>query len=140
MRPVGLAVTLLLALLLPTAACQNRGREEAAGVMRALDLLRAAPNDQKRAPLEALAKVPCSLPTVCAARDHCAGVYRHLADAEDRMQAMAETLTKGPPPTAEAKNALSTQLVRAEAEIDDFRRELRVCEEAASRMRRTYGI
>ncbi len=130
----------LVALSLSIGACENRGREEAAGVMRALDLLRAAPNDHKRAPLEALSRQPCSQPIVCATRDRCAGVYRHLADAEARMQEMTESLAKGAPATPEAKNALSSQLDRAEAEIEGFRRELSACEEAASRMRRTYGI
>jgi len=131
---------LLMAPLLLASGCGNRGRDEAAGVMRALDLLRAAPDDQKRGPLEALSRVPCSRPVVCAARDRCAGVYRHLADAEDRMQAMTERLANDPPRTAEAKDAFKSQLDRAEAEIDDFRRELGSCEQAASRMRLTFGI
>jgi hypothetical protein len=130
-----------MAVLGPAAfSCRSSGREEAAGVMRALDLLRDAPADQKKAPVDALARVPCSLPIVCAARDRCAGVYRHLADAEARMQAMREHISRDPPKTAPAVAELNDQLDRAAVEVDGFRLELSGCEEAAALMRRTYGI
>jgi hypothetical protein len=136
----GQAAVLVVALPLSVAACSTRGRDEAAAVMRALDVVRDAPADQKQAPAEALARVPCSLPIVCEARDRCAGVYRHLADAERRMHAIKERLSQDPPKSAEAIAELTDQLARAEIELDGFEQELRGCERAASLMRRTYGI
>jgi hypothetical protein len=136
----GQAVVLAVALVLPAVACKSSGREEAAGVMRALDLLRDAPADQKETPTEALARVPCSLPIVCAARDRCAGVYRHMAEAEGRMQSIRERISRDPPKTAQGVADLTAELDRAQAEVNGFARELGGCEEAASLMRRTYGI
>jgi hypothetical protein len=136
----GQAVVFVVALMLPAAACKSSGREEAAGVMRALDLLRDAPADLKKDPTEALARVPCSLPIVCAARDRCAGVYRHLAEAEGRMQSIKERILRDPPKTAQAVAELEAELDRAQIEVNGFARELRGCEQAASLMRRTYGI
>jgi hypothetical protein len=130
----------LLALVLSAPACRGGAREEAAGVMRALDLLRDAPADKKQAPTEALATVPCSSPIVCAARDRCAGVYRHLADAESRMQAIHDRISTDASKAREAIADLSKELDRANAEVDRFARELTGCEEAASLMRRTFGI
>jgi hypothetical protein len=49
------AVVLMAALGLSASSCRKSGREEAAGVMRALDLVRDAPADQKKAPVDALA-------------------------------------------------------------------------------------
>jgi len=139
-RPLRRRGVLTLALALLAFGCRDRGREEAVRVMRALEQVRAAPNDRKQTPVEALAMVPCSQPIVCAARDRCAGVYQHLAQAEDRMRGMSESLKHDPPRTTEAIAELSSQLDRAEAEVNGFRQELSGCEEAASLMRRTYGI
>jgi hypothetical protein len=139
-RRFGQAVVLLVVLALSAFACRGSGRDEAASVMRALDLLRAAPADQKQVPVEALARVPCSLPIVCDARDRCAAVYRHLADAEARMHVMRERISHGTAKTAQAIGELADQLHRAEAEVDGFRAELTGCEQAAALMRRTYGI
>src|SRR4051812_35881785 len=61
------------------SACHGHERLEAAEVMRALEVVRAAPKDQKQGPADALGKVPCSAPLVCDARDRCAEVYRHFA-------------------------------------------------------------
>jgi hypothetical protein len=131
---------LALAFSLLAAACRPTGREEAARVLRALGLLRDAPADRKQVPAEALAKLPCSFAVVCSARDRCASVYRHLADAEGQMQAMKEKIALDPPRTARAIGELTEQLDRAEVEVEGFRRELGGCEEAVSRMRRVYGI
>src|SRR5450432_2372327 len=63
-------------------ACNQReqqDRAEASKVFRALEMVRAAPNENKRRPADELAHTPCTSAIVCAARDSCSEAYQHLA-------------------------------------------------------------
>lgn len=122
---------------------RDRDRSEAAHVLRALEVVRAASNENKRRPTDELARVPCSSPVVCEARDSCAEAYQHLArgtDAALRVKSELDRLEKQPD-AGEGKMAeLSNELDRADTEIGGARKSLSRCEEAASLMRRTFGI
>jgi hypothetical protein len=123
--------------------CQGRERSEAHAVMHALEVVRAAPKDQKLDPAEALGKLPCTAAIICNARDRCADVYRHFArgmESQRRVMAELEELEKKPPQTTEKIGELSRELDRADQEINGAEAGLPGCEEAASLMRRTYGI
>jgi len=139
------ALALSAAMAASSAACGRRDhdRSEAAKVMRALEVVRAAPNEAKRRPADELANAPCSSPIVCGARDRCAEAYQHLARGTEAALRVKKELDKveNEPPVSPAKMAeLSNELDRADTEINGARNSLRRCEEAASLMRRTFGI
>jgi hypothetical protein len=125
---------------------QDRDRSQAASVLRALEVVRAAPVENKRRPADELAHVPCSSPIVCSARDSCAEAYQHLArgtDAALRVKSELDRLENHLDSGEAAKNKmaeLSNELDRADTEISGARESLSRCEEAASLMRRTFGI
>jgi hypothetical protein len=125
----------------------DRDRAEAGRVLRALEVVRAAPNENKRRPADELRTTPCSSPIVCGARDSCADAYQHLArgtDAALRVKSELDRLEKQietqPEAGAEKMTELAGELDRADREIGGARDSLRRCEEAASLMRRTFGI
>jgi hypothetical protein len=127
------------------AACgrPDQDRSQAAKVLRLLEVVRAAPNEAKRRPADELAHEPCSSPIVCGARDRCAEAYQHLArgtEAALHVKGELDRLEKNPPVAAEKMGELSSQLDLADREINGAKDSLRQCEEAASMMRRTFGI
>jgi hypothetical protein len=128
-----------------TSGCgkSDRDRVEAGHVLRALEVVRSAPNENKRRPAEELATTPCSSPIVCGARDSCAEAYQHLArgtDAALRVKNELDRIEKQPEGGADKMTELASELDRADREIGGARDSLRRCEEAASLMRRTFGI
>jgi hypothetical protein len=131
---------------LPIGAACDRGdreRAEASNVLRALEVVRAAPNEGKRRPAEELARVTCSSAVVCGARDNCAEVFRHLAvgtEAALRVKRELDDLERKPSADTDAVKKLSGELDRADTEIESARSGMRRCEEAASLLRRTFGI
>jgi hypothetical protein len=140
--------------LVASAGCErqaDRDRYEASAVLRALEVVRAAPNEAKRRPADELAHTPCTSPIVCGARDSCANTYQHLAtgtEAALRVKNELDRLEQGPPvgapdagkSAAEKMAELSNELDRADKEISGAKESMRKCEEAASLMRRTFGI
>jgi hypothetical protein len=123
----------------------DRDRYEASAVLRALEIVRAAPNEAKRRPADELAQVPCTSPIVCGARDSCADAYQHLArgtEAAMRVKSELDQMEQHPPDAGanEKMTALSNELDRADKEISGAKDGMRKCEEAASLMRRTFGI
>jgi hypothetical protein len=128
---------------LALVACSGRDRAEAASVLYALERVRAAPKDAKGPSAEILAQLTCSSSSVCAARDRCAEVYRHFAAgmaAQARVLSEIEKLEKEPPSTVAKLAELGADLDRAEAEVNDAQAGLSGCEQAATTMRRKYGI
>jgi hypothetical protein len=90
-----------------------------------------------------LAKVACTAPVVCEARDRCVEVYQHLArgmEAQERVAAELGKLEASPPIPKEKILELSAEVDRADREVDDAKAGLAGCEQAASLMRRLYGI
>jgi hypothetical protein len=136
------------------AGCErsaDRERYEASAVLRALEVVRAAPNEAKRRPADELAHTPCTSAVVCGARDSCAQAYQHLAigtEAALRVKSELDRLEQSPAPAtqdggkspADQMAELSSELDRADKEISGAKESMRKCEEAASLMRRTYGI
>jgi hypothetical protein len=135
-----------LALAMATIAACGRGdqdRSQAAKVLRALEVVRAAPNQAKRRPADELAHEPCSSPVVCGARDRCAEAYQHLAlgtEAAQRVKDELDLLETKPPVPPEKMAELSGALDLADREISGAKDSMQKCEEAASLMRRTFGI
>jgi hypothetical protein len=129
------------------AGCGGRDRErdrsEAGKVLRALEVVRAASNENKRRPADELATTPCSTPVVCGARDSCAEAYQHLAlgtEAALRVKGELDKLENEPQKARDRMTELSSELDLADREINGAKDSLRRCEEAASLMRRTFGI
>ena len=121
----------------------DRERYEAAKVLRALEVVRAAPNEAKRRPADELAHEPCSSPIVCGARDRCADAYQHLVrgtEAALRVKGELDDIENRPLMAPEKVAELSNALDLADREINGAKDSLRQCEEAASLMRRTFGI
>ncbi|HEY3592916.1 MAG TPA: hypothetical protein VGL13_03540 [Polyangiaceae bacterium] len=122
---------------------RQRDRSEAGKVLRALEVVRAAPNENKRLPAEELSHVVCSTPVVCGARDQCADAYRHLAvgtEAALKVKSELDKLEQEPATDREKMTKLASELDRADSEINGARESMVRCEEAASTMRRTFGI
>jgi hypothetical protein len=141
--PAFLAVVLGVATALTGCGKDDRDRVEAGRVLRALEVVRVAPNENKRRPAEELATTPCSSPIVCGARDSCAEAYQHLArgtDAALRVKSELDRIEKQPEAGTDKMAELASELDRADREIGGARDSLRRCEEAASLMRRTFGI
>jgi hypothetical protein len=121
----------------------DQDRSQAAKVLRALEVVRAAPNAAKRRPADELAHEPCSSPVVCGARDSCAEAYQHLAlgtEAAQRVKDELDRLETQPPVPPEKMAELSGALDLADREISGAKDSMRRCEEAASLLRRTFGI
>jgi hypothetical protein len=125
----------------------DRDRVEAGRVLRALEVVRAASHDNKRRPAEELATTPCSSPIICGARDSCAEAYQHLARGTDaalrvknELDRIEKQMETQPEAGADKMAELAGELDRADREIGGARDSLRRCEEAASLMRRTFGI
>lgn len=138
MRPLLLS----LALVLPLAACDKcPNRAESARVTHALDLVLAAPNEQKAGPVEALAAAPCSSPQICATRDRCVSAFRHLVEGvkteTDVKRAIGDLEHEGG--SKERIAQLDAQLDRAEAELNTAKTEIPGCEKAASDLHRLCG-
>jgi hypothetical protein len=131
------------ALLAGACDKSDHDRSDAAKVLRALEVVRAAPNEAKRRPADELARAACSSPIVCGARDSCAEAYQHLArgtEAALRVKNELDKFENKPPILPEKMAELSSELDRADSEISGAKDSLRRCEEAASLMRRTFGI
>src|SRR2546428_2451366 len=77
----GARTLVAFALSFTIGACgrPDRDRSEAAHVLRALEVVRSAPNEGKKRPVDELAHEPCNSPIVCGAHDRCAEAYQHLA-------------------------------------------------------------
>jgi hypothetical protein len=135
----------LVAVLLVLGACDrgDRDRAEAGKVLRALDVVRAAPNEGKRRPAEELSFTVCTSSIVCGARDSCAEAYRHLAIGTEtalRVKSELDKLDREPRADQDKIGRLSSELDRADHEMNGARDSMLRCEEAASLMRRTFGI
>jgi hypothetical protein len=86
---------------------------------------------------------PCNSPIVCGARDSCAEAYQHLArgtDAALRVKSELDRIEKQPEGGTDKMAELASELDRADREIGGARESLQKCEEAASLMRKTFGI
>jgi hypothetical protein len=121
----------------------DRDRYEASAVLRALEVVRGASNEAKRRPADELAHTPCSSPIVCGARDSCAEAYQHLArgtEAALRVKSELDKMEQNPPDAGDKMAELSSELDRADREINGAKESMRKCEEAASLMRHTFGI
>lgn len=145
--PRRISLALALAVVAASAGCDksDRDRIQAGHVLRALEVVRAAPNENKRRPADELATTPCASPVVCGARDSCAEAYQHLArgtDAALRVKNELDRIEKvvDTDAGAERMRELALELDKADREIAGARDGLRRCEEAASLMRRTFGI
>jgi hypothetical protein len=142
-RVLAVARTLAIGAIIASCGRSDQDRSQAAKVLRALEVVRAAPNEAKRRPADELAHAPCSSPVVCGARDSCAEAYQHLAlgtEAAQRVKDELDRLEMKPPVPPEKMAELSGALDLADREISGAKDSMRRCEEAASLLRRTFGI
>lgn len=115
----------LVALALPwcVLGCPSHDAEVAAAagrVSRAIEAVRSAHNEDKRAPLKALEKTACFTPEVCAVRDACAKAYTLHVEAVELTQMAKSAMAEGKTPRA-SKLAISAQqqLGLAKAPVED---------------------
>jgi hypothetical protein len=104
-------------------ACPSHEAEVAASaghVARAIEAVRNAPNDAKRAPLDALSKTACASPEVCAVRDACSKAYTLHVEAVELTQMAKIAMAEGKTPRA-SKLAISAQqqLSLAKGPVDE---------------------
>jgi hypothetical protein len=84
-----------LLLMLGLVGCDGSAsakRAEVRSISFAIDRLRQAPNPEKAPKLEALSKLPCSLPDTCQLRDHCVGAYQLQVEAVTQIAVAKEGL------------------------------------------------
>lgn len=109
-------------------ACPSHDAEVAASagqVARAIEAMRNAPNDAKRAPLDALTKTVCASPEVCAVRDACSKAYTLHVEAVELTQMAKSAMAEGKTPRASRLAISAEQQLRVATEpvADCVRRE-----------------
>lgn len=137
MRPV-----VLLLLLAPVVACSHKS--EASAVVGAIDRFRDADNDHKPEMADALEKVGCSDPEICAAKDACMKVARPTArglrlqrEVKDGLADVESgKLSKDDP----AAKALAGKLADADALMNTAEAALTDCTEHTTALRIKYSL
>src|SRR5687767_13520953 len=135
---VSLALRLIV-LSIVIAGCNGEAREalraEASRVYRAVEVLRQAPHDAKRAPLEALAKTPCTEKQVCATKDLCHRAYSLHVSAADALAAVRREVSRsGDPVSPGATPALE----RAQSLLEQSRALSAECADAQAALGRHH--
>jgi hypothetical protein len=106
-------------------------REEAAAVVRTVEDLRQASNQDKAGRLQALDRAPCTQPDICALKGRCAEAYRSLLGA---MSATAAVQSAFDSPNA------ALQLAQAEQDLSDAKRKMLGCATAQDQLSRRYRL
>lgn len=123
-----------------TAGSFGCGRGEAAveasRVVRAIELLRAAPNAEKSEPLRALLREPCSVEALCHLIKTCSDAYGIHLRALDAQRALRHALE-----TPGAANSASLELVgQAERDLNRARTATEQCAVEEGKIRQDYQL
>jgi hypothetical protein len=131
----GLRLSLLaLSLAACSSGSEARERDAAGRLVRAIQVLRDAPNEDKEPPLKALEAASCYGPSACSLRDICARAYRQHVDALTLTQVAKYRFASG-------KTAEATRLVMsAEAALREAQGKVAACVDAESALRRRYKL
>lgn len=139
---MSLATRSCLLLLVALASACSTTRQEARSVIEAVDRFRKAENPQKPELADALAKVPCSEPEVCEARDACiksasatARGLRLQREVEDGLARIkAGTLDKSDPQAV----ALGPKLDEVDKALAEGNAALEACDDKLTPLRVKY--
>jgi hypothetical protein len=112
-------------------------RAEAGRVARAVQSLRDAPNDEKRARLVALRQQPCTVEDVCALRDTCVTAYSLEVEALDSIAAVRRATRE---PSAPVPPGAGELLARAETEMHRAEGLTKSCADLEGAARRTHRL
>lgn len=132
--PAALPAALLLAALL--ASCKSDGERahqgQVARLVEHIDRLRRADNLEKRAPLEALTRVPCPDAEACALQDLCLRAYRlHQSSLDTIGQLRQHALSPAAPPAH-----VGADVTRAERDLAQAKTLSEQCAEEQVRVMR----
>jgi hypothetical protein len=123
------------------AGCDGEAREdvraEASRVYRAVEVLRHAPHDAKRAPLEALAQTPCTDKEVCATKDLCSRAYSLHVSADDALAAVRREVSRSGDPVSPGA---SSTLERAQSLLEQSRTLSKNCADAQAALGRKHRL
>lgn len=140
MSYVSLALGLIVLCTL-FAGCNGETREalraEASRVYRAVELLRQAPHDAKRTPLEALAKTTCTDKEVCATKDLCYRAYSLHVSAADALAAVRREVSRSGDPVAPGA---TPALERAQSLLEQSRALSGKCADAQAALGRQHRL
>jgi hypothetical protein len=130
----------LLALALVSAGCRSESvearRGEAAGVARAVEALRQAPNAEKAPFLKALKAVPCDAGDVCTLKKACVDAYVLEQTALDAVSAVRARTR-----TADGLNSDAVDLLaNAEHDLGRSRELTKACADLEGAARRKYRL
>lgn len=127
------AAVLLGALLTSCKSDAERAHQgQVARLVEHIDRLRRADNLEKRAPLEALTRVPCPDSEACALQDLCLRAYRLHQSSLDTISELDEHARSAAPPPA----SVGEQLQRAERDLAQAKTLSEECAETQVRVMR----
>lgn len=131
---------LALGAALACAGCRRESAEarkgEAAGVARAVEALRQAPNAEKPPFLKALKAVPCTADDVCELQKACVDAYALEQSALEAVSAVRSRTR-----TADALNSDAVDLLaNAERDLGRSRELTKTCADLEGAARRQYGL
>jgi len=129
--------SLFAALVIGCSGARDQQRRAEAGRLgRAIDVLREAPNSDKRPLLRALESEPCTAPDLCTLKQTCVEAYTRHLHALDGVQASRRALESPEPETDSRRVA---ELVTAsERELAAARKIGERCTELRGEAQRRY--
>ena len=129
---------LILSWLLPLLGCaDSKGKSEASQLARLVDSVRAAPNDQKRAPFDQLRAFNCTAPDVCAARKACLESFEHHVRGIELTSELQKRVSASKPGALsdEERQDLGRKLLEANIELDQGKELQPTCDQLVTDMR-----
>jgi hypothetical protein len=136
-RPLagGLLATIAVAGACAPGCTRPARTDDAPRVVRAIELLRDAPNDEKAPHLRALVAEPCSSPDVCVLKELCVGAYERHVRALDAQRTIQHGLRAGA-----ASADLQALLERTADDLARARDAAQRCADEEARVRSAHGL
>ena len=126
------------------SACTNGARREAASLASAVERYRHAENIQKPAEAVTIARVACSDPDVCDAKNACLAMSeptsRGLALKAEVEQGLKDLEAKRITPESQAAHALAQKLEDSSRLLEKGRAALPACDEKVLALRLKYAL
>lgn len=135
------AVLAAVLVALPIAGCRSaseqEARAEAAELLRAVEQLRTAANDQKAPFLHLLQEVPCSESELCNLKRRCVAAYELHQGALDGLSALRREISRSTDPIPESA---AEELGRTERDLLRAKELSETCAELEGAARRRYDL
>ncbi len=135
-----------LSLVVGSLASCGRAKErtEAFQVLTAIEALRAAPNADKRGPLDRLRASPCDVDAICAVKTACVDAFAHHAHGVEIGQRLKSRLDARPDAAANSLEQeppeLAAELLHMNVEIEEGRALMPACEALTAKLRIAYKL